>query len=108
MYICGFEEIVVADRNDKPVLVHEISHYLWDVGSIEYLDMVLGVCDLLEFDFFDVVNVEEVSEMVDDYEVLVDELCAYCVEQIYLDFPELVLDSVPIYRIILGRDDNDE
>lgn len=105
MYLCGFEEIVVEDRNDKPVLVHEISHYLWDVGSSEYLGNVLDICNLLRVDFWDVVNINEVSEMVDDYEVLIDELCAYFMEQVYKDFPELVLESHPIYRIVLERGD---
>lgn len=103
MYLCGYEEIVVADRNNKPVLVHEISHYLWDNGDSEYLDMVLGICVLLDVDFWDIVNVQEVSEMVDDYEVFIDELVAYFVEQVYLDFPELVLESHPVYRIVLER-----
>lgn len=103
MYLCGFEEIIVADRENKPVLVHELSHYLWDSCSTEYLDSILDICALLGIDFWDVVNVAEVSEIVGDYEVLIDELCAYFVEQVYKDFPELVLDSVPVYRIILGE-----
>lgn len=107
-YRCGFEEIVVEDRNNKPVLVHEISHYLWENGDTDYLDSILGICALLEIDFWDIVNVQEVSEIVDDYEVLVDELCAYFMEQVYLDSPELVLESHPIYRIILERGVNDE
>lgn len=102
MYLCGLEEIVVADRSDRAVLVHEISHYLWDNGSIEYLNSILDICDCLGVSFWDVVDVECVSEMVDDYEVLFDEICAYFMEQVYKDFPDLVLDSVPIFRIVLG------
>lgn len=102
-YICGLEEIVVADRNDKAVLVHEISHYLWDVGSTKYLDSILDICALLDISFWDVVDIEAVSEMVDDYEVLLDELCAYLVEQVYMDYPEVILQSHPVYRIILER-----
>jgi len=103
MYVVGFEEIVVHDRNDRSVLVHEISHYLWDKGSVDYLDAVLGISKVLGVTFWEVVNVEAVSEMVDDYEVLIDELCAYFVEQVYEDFPELVLDSVPIYRNVIQK-----
>lgn len=103
MYLLGFEEIIVADRNDKPVLVHEIGHYLFDVHPTEYLDTILGISRLLGVDFWDVINIQEVSEMVDDFEVLIDELAAYFMEQVYKDFPELVLDSMPIYRNILER-----
>lgn len=108
MYICGFEEIVVADRSNKPVLVHELGHFLWENGDTDYLDMVLGICALLEIDFFDVVNIEEVSEMVDDYEVMIDEILSYFCEQIYKQFPEIILESHPIYRIVLERGVNDE
>lgn len=47
------QEIVVADRNNKQVLVHEISHYLWQEGNTNYLDSILGICALLKIDFFD-------------------------------------------------------
>lgn len=107
-YFQELQEIIVADRNNKGVLVHELSHHLWDKGDTDYLDMVLGICALLEIDFFDVVNVAEVSTLVDDYEVMLDEIMAYFVEQVYLDFPDLVLGSHPVYRIVLERDDNDE
>lgn len=101
MYLPGFEEIIVADRNDKAVLVHEIGHYLWDNGSIEYLDSILDICCILGVSFWDMVDIEAVSEIVDDYEFFIDEILAYFVEQVFNDFPELVLDSVPIFRIVL-------
>lgn len=107
-YALDSQTIVVSDRSNKSVLVHEISHYLWDIGSTKYLNSILDICTILGIDFFDIVNVEEVSEMVGDYEVLLDECCAYLMEQVYLDFPELVLDSVPIYHVVLERGVEDE
>ena len=103
MYLIDAQTIVVADKKDKGVLVHEISHYLYSIGSTKYFDSILDICALLDIDFWDVVGVAEVSTMVDDYEVLIDELCAYFVEQVYKDFPWLVLESHPIYSIILGE-----
>lgn len=108
LYLIAPEVIVVADRSDKPVLVHEISHYLYSIGSTKYLDSIIDICALLGVDFFDVVDIKAVSEMVDDYEVMLDEIVAYFVEQVFKDFPELVLDSVPIFRIVLrGCDENE-
>ena len=101
MYLIDTQAIVVADRNNKGVLVHEISHYLYSIGSTKFFDSILDICVLLDIDFWDVVDIESVSTMVDDYEVLIDELCAYFVEQVYMDFPEVILESHPIYRIIL-------
>ena len=103
-YAIDTKTIVVSDRENKQVLVHEISHYLWDIGSEEYLDFIFRVCVLLDVDFWDVVDVEAVSEMVDDYEWFIDECCAYFMEQVYLDFPELVLDSAPVFSVVLGKE----
>ncbi len=102
-YFPLLQEIIVADRENKGVLVHELSHYLFDVHPIEYLDTIIDISEVLGVTFWDVVNVEAVSEMVDDYEVLIDELAAYFMEQVYMDFPELVLDSVPIYRNVIQK-----
>ncbi len=102
-YFPLLQEIIVADRDDKSVLVHELSHYLWDKGSSEYLDAVLDISKVLGVTFWEVIDITAVSEMVNDYEILIDELAAYFMEQVYKDFPELVLDSVPVYRIILER-----
>lgn len=107
MYLPGLEEIIVADRNDKAVLVHEIGHYLYDSHVADYFDIILNMCEVLGVNFWDVVNVDDVSEMVDSYDVLIEELCSYFIEQVFKDFPELILDSVPIFRIILrGCDAN--
>ena len=103
MYLIDYQEIIVADKNDKGVLVHEISHYLYSIGSIKYFDSILNISSLLGIDFWDVVDIEAVSGMVDDYEVLMDELCAYFFEQVYMDFPEVILESHPVYRIVLER-----
>lgn len=101
MYLIDPQVIVVADRNDKGVLVHEISHYLYSIGSTKYFDSILDICALLDINFWDMVDIETVSEMVDDYEVLIDELCAYYMESIYNEFPEVVLKSHRIYSIFL-------
>lgn len=104
MYLIDAQAIVVADKNDKGVLVHEISHYLYSIGSTKYFDSILDICALLDIDFWDVVDIEAVSCMVGDYEVLMDELCAYFVEEVYMDFPEVILQSHPVYRIILEKE----
>lgn len=103
MYLPGLEEIIVADRNDKAVLVHEIGHYLYDSHVADYFDIILNMCEVLGVNFWDVVNVDDVSEMVDSYDVLIEELCSYFIEQVFKDFPELILDSVPIFRIVFER-----
>lgn len=103
MYLIGFEEIIVADRNDKPVLVHEIGHHLYQEHIDVYFGIILDMCKILGVDFWNVVDIEYVSEMVDSYDVLIDEVCAYFIEQVYKDFPELVLESLPIFRILLEK-----
>ena len=103
-YAIDTKTIVVSDRENKQVLVHEISHYLWDIGDTEYLDTILSICDLFNIDFWDVVDVEAVSEMVDDYEWFIDECCAYFMEQVFLDFPELVLESNSVFSVVLGKE----
>lgn len=104
MFLIGYQEIVVADKNDKGVLVHEISHYLYSIGSTKYFDSILNICALLDVDFWDVVDIEAVSGMVDDYEVFMDECCSYFMERIYNEFPEVILQSHPVYRIILEKE----
>lgn len=101
MYLPGFEEVIVADKNDKAVLCHEISHYLYDIGSTKYFDSILDICALLGVNFWDVVDVVSVSEMTNDFEFMMDEILAYFMESVYNEFPEVVLESHPVYRIVL-------
>ena len=76
---------------------------MYSIGSTKYFDSILDICALLDIDFWDMVDIETVSEMVDDYEVFMDEMLAYFMESIYVNFPEVVLQSHPVYRIVLEK-----
>lgn len=94
---CYFQEsqvIVVADKNDKGVLVHELCHHWFSMGSRPFLDFVLDLCNILGVTFFDVVDIESVSEQCFDYDEFVDEILAYFCEEVYKEFPLFFEDNI--------------